>query len=67
MGRKIIWIYENFIFPYTLSLLYLTVFQMLVYELSDLSDQSEVSSFYVRTSFSFSLLILVYIFLIFCA
>ena len=66
MGRKITWIYENCIFPYTLSLLYLTVFQMLVYSLSDLSDQSDVSNLYVRACFSFSLLILLYIFSIFC-
>lgn len=67
MSRKITWIYENFIFPYTLSLLYLTLFQMLMYELSDLLDQSEVSTLYVRASYSLSLLILVYIFSIFCA
>ena len=39
---------------------------MLVYSMSDLSDQSDISSFYVKASFSFGLLILLYIFSIFC-
>ena len=67
MDRKITWIYENCIFPYTLSLLYLTIFQMLVYSLSDLSNQSEISNVYVVASFSLSLLMLLYIFFIFCS
>lgn len=33
--RKVDWIYGNFIFSYTLSLLYLTVFETLLYEMSN--------------------------------
>jgi hypothetical protein len=40
---------------------------MLLYELSDLSDQTQTSQLYVTMSFSVSLVILVYIFLIFCS
>ena len=38
LSQKAAWIYDNFIFSYSLALLYITVFQMLVYELSDLSS-----------------------------
>ncbi len=35
LRRKVDWIYGNFIFAYSISLLYLTIFQMFLYELSD--------------------------------
>ena len=38
LRRKVTWIYDNFIFSYSLALLYLTIFQMLAYKLSDLTS-----------------------------
>ena len=54
LHRKVIWIYDNFIFSYSLSLLYLTAFQMFIYELSDLTKKSEAHHFYVKISFGLS-------------
>lgn len=67
LRRKVAWVYDNYIFAFSLSLLYLTVFQMLVYELSDLSKENKVDHLYVTFSFGLSLVILFYIFAIFCA
>ena len=65
--RKVNWIYSNFIFSYSLSILYITFFHMLCYELIDLSGKSKAHSSYIMASLALNLIILFYIFAIFCS
>ena len=65
--RKVHWIYDNFIFSYSLSLLYLTVFQVLVYMLSNLAGETKAHRIYVEVSFCLNLVIIFWIFGIYSA
>ncbi len=67
LRRKVQWIYDHYIFSFSLSLLYLTIFQILIYELSDLPTDNDANNSYAGISFGFSLVILFYIFAIFCS
>lgn len=65
LRRKVDLLYGNFIFSYTISLLYITIFSMLLYELSQTGNQDFNN--YVKSSYAVSMVVLFFIAIIFCS
>lgn len=65
-NRKVEWIYDSLIFSFTLSLLYLIMFSMILYDLSITQPNSLHSSFFITVSYGVSVIILFVISGIYC-
>ena len=65
-NRKLEWIYDSLIFSFTLSLLYLIVFSMLLTDLSVSQPKSLYSSLFIILSYAVSLIVLFVVSAIYC-
>lgn len=65
-NRKVEWVYDSFIFSFTLSLLYLIIFSMMLYDLSILQSVSQYSSSFISLSYGVSMIVLFVVSGIYC-
>lgn len=66
LKRQVDWIYDNFIFSYTLGLLYITTFQLMLYKLSKFSsDSMNFSDLLFQLSYSINMVLLLFMFAIY--
>jgi hypothetical protein len=65
--RTFEWIYNNFVFSFTLSLLFISLFSMLSYELSIIPAKSQYSDFFIEASYGLFTFIIILIGIIYCS
>ena len=65
-NRKLEWIYDSLIFSFTLSLLYLIIFSMLLTDLSVSQPKIRYSSLFIVLSYAVSLIVLFVVSAIYC-
>lgn len=66
ISRKMDWVYDSFIFSFTLSLLYIAYFSTLGYLNSKIQSDPSTSSFYSILCTALNLIVLFYVVSIFC-